>query len=128
MCSVGLLELMSSWQNEKPSAPSLWVPKYIQLGLSFHSMKSAWMNSSPINATNISKLVGQTRKHAGHTLFSNSHFRQLQTQRKQGSKANALRKARHIALRILEKENHLSFLCEILPMPFTNISPISCYG
>lgn len=55
--------------KEKPSAPSLWVPKYIQLGLSsFHSKKSTRRNSSPIDAASICKLVGQTRKHAGHTL------------------------------------------------------------
>lgn len=54
--------------KEKPLAPSLRVPKYIQLGLSFHSMESTWRTSSPIDAASICKLVGQTRKHAGHTL------------------------------------------------------------
>lgn len=54
--------------KEKPSVPSLWVPKYIQLGLSFHRIKSTWRNSSPIDATSSCKLVGQTRKHVGYTL------------------------------------------------------------
>lgn len=54
--------------KEKPSVPSLWVSKYIQLGLSFHSIKSTWRNSSPIDTSSRCKLVGQTRKHIGHTL------------------------------------------------------------
>lgn len=71
--------------KENPSAPSLWVPKHIWLRLSFHSMRSTWRNSSPIDATSISKLVGQTRKHAGHTLaiatLDNSRLKENKGQR-----------------------------------------------
>lgn len=70
--------------KENPSAPSLWVAKHIRLGLSFHSMRSTWRNS-PIDATSISKLVGQTRKHAGHTLaiatLDNSRLKENKGQR-----------------------------------------------